>query len=149
MRDNIFVPEYKTNILPLRWLADYVFHPISMWFFHIGLRADDKFEYDFSEATFFDYLKEKIGFKVYNFLNHPYDWWGTLYVMDLNSLNLNMDSKDWDDYDDNGIPYWDYFWHEDEETGDGWRLLNKDSLTFDEIKTIYGANSEEDINRID
>ena len=55
----------------------------------------------------------------------------------------------WDDYDENGVPYWNYFWHNDEETGDGWRLINKDQLTFDEMKTIYGVNSEEDIDRID
>ena len=29
----------------------------------------------------------------------------------------------WDDYDENGIPYWHYFWHTDKETGDGWRLI--------------------------
>ena len=31
----------------------------------------------------------------------------------------------WDDYDENGIPYWHYFWHNDEKTGDGWRLIPK------------------------
>ena len=126
MRDNIFVPEHRTNVLPLRWLANYVFHPISMWFFHIGLRANDKFEYDFSEATFFDYIKEKIGFNVYNFLNYPYEWWGTVYVFDSSKINLDeLGGVGWDDYDYTGHPYWDYFWHEDEETGDAWRLVTK------------------------
>jgi len=123
MRDSIFIPEHKTNVLPLRWLANYVFHPMSMWFFHIGLNANDKFEYDFSNATLFDYIKEKIGFKIYNFLNHPYEWWGTIYKMDLSGINLDeLGGTGWDDYDDQGHPYWDYWWHIDEETGDAWRL---------------------------
>ena len=71
MREHIFTPEHRTRILPLRYLANYVFHPVSMWFFNMGLKANDKFEYDFSEVNTLDYLKEKIGFKVYNFLNHP------------------------------------------------------------------------------
>ena len=124
-RNSIFIPEHKTNVLPLRWLADYVFHPISMWFFHIGLRANDQIYESNDGYTIWDEAKEKFGYGIYNFLNYPYKWWGTVYKMDLSGLDLNMDSKDWDDYDDNGIPYWDYFWHSDEETGDGWRLVNK------------------------
>jgi hypothetical protein len=91
----------------------------------MGLKANDKFEYDFSETTRFDYLKEKIGFKGYAILNHPYDWWGTVYKMDLSGLDLDMNGEGWDDYDKNGIPYWYYFWHEDPITGDAWRLVNK------------------------
>jgi hypothetical protein len=126
MKDNIFIPEHKTNVLPLRWLANYVFHPISMWFFRIGLRANNKFEYDFSEASFFDYIKEKIGFNVYNFLNYPYDWWGTTYIFDRNAINFDeLGGVGWDDYDYTGHPYWDYLWHEDPETGDAWRIINK------------------------
>ena len=125
MRDDVFIPEHKTNILPLRWLANYVFHPISMWFFNMGLKANDKFEYDFSEVNTLDYLKEKIGFKVYNFLDKPYKWWGTVYVMDLERLGIDMSGAAWDDYDENEIPYWYYFWQEDPETGDAWRLISK------------------------
>ena len=126
MKDNIFIPEHRTNVLPLRWLADYVFHPISMWFFHVGLNANDKLEYDYFNATLFDKIKEKIGFRTYKFLNYPYDWWGTIYKMDLSGLNLDLDDGlGWDDYDENGIPYWDYLWHEDPITGDAWRLVNK------------------------
>lgn len=123
MRNSIFIPEHKTNVLPLRWLADYVFHPISMWFFHIGLRANDQIYESGEGYTVWDEIKEKIGFRAYKFLNYPYDWWGTIYKMDLSILNLNMDSKDWDDYDDRGVPYWDYLWHEDPETGDAWRVV--------------------------
>jgi hypothetical protein len=125
MRDSVFVPEYKTNVLPLRWLADYIFHPISMWFFHIGVNSNDKLDYDYSSATLLDEIKEKVGFKVYNILNYPYKWWGTGYKLDLSDLNIDMSGTDWDDYDDQGHPYWDYWWHLDPETGDGWRLVSK------------------------
>ena len=125
MRDDIFIPEHKTNILPLRWLANYVFHPVSMWFFRMGLKANDKFEFDFSETNTLDYLKEKIGFRIYAILNHPYDWWGTVYVFDRSRIDFDqLGGEDWNDYDDNGIPYWYYFWHEDPITGDAWRLVN-------------------------
>ena len=41
-------------------------------------------------------------------------------------LKLELDDGlGWDDYDDRGIPYWDYLWSEDPETGDGWRLVNE------------------------
>jgi hypothetical protein len=122
MRDNIFIPEYKTNVLPLRWLADYVFHPISMKFFHMGLNANDKLEHDYVNCTLLDEVKEKIGFKMYHFLNHPYEWWGTTYIFNIEVLD-DLGGSGWDDYDDRGIPYWDYLWHEDPETGDAWRIV--------------------------
>lgn len=124
MREHIFTPEHRTRILPLRYLANYVFHPISMWFFNMGLRANDKFEYDFSKTTILDSLKEKIGFNLYHLLNNPYDKWGTIYVMNLEGLDFDMSSANWDDYDENGVPYWDYLWHEDPVTGDAWRLIS-------------------------
>jgi hypothetical protein len=128
MRDYIFIPRHKTKVLPLRWLADYVFHPISMFFFRIGLRANDKFEYDFSSVTFFDYIKEKVGFNLYKFFGYVYEKWGTEYVFEpgvRNKIMADIMNSGWDDYDERGIPYWDYMWHNDEETGDGWRIKTK------------------------
>jgi hypothetical protein len=126
MRDSIFIPKHKTNILPLRWLANYIFHPASMFFFHIGLKANDKLYYDYSSATLLDEVKEKVVFKIYSFLNYPYAWWGTTYLFDSNIINLDeLGGVGWDDYDYTGHPYWDYLWHNDEITGDGWRLISK------------------------
>lgn len=122
MRHNVFIPEHRTNILPLRWLANYILHPISMWFFSVGLKANHQI-YESNEGySLIDEIKEKIGFRVYDFLNRAYDLWGTIYKMDIDLLDIDMSGEGWNDYDDNGIPYWDYFWHFDEETGDGWRL---------------------------
>ena len=92
MKDDIFIPEHKTNILPLRWLANYIFEPISTIFLKL-------------------YLK-----------------WGTTYVFDemyIEDFKKSMIGQKWDDYDEYGIPYWDYNWHEDPITGDAWRLIKK------------------------
>jgi hypothetical protein len=81
------IPIHATENLFLRFLANYIFSPISSFFLNLYLR------------------------------------WGTTYALyDLD----NLGGKGWDDYDEFGHPYWDYLWHEDAETGDGWRLVNKD-----------------------
>lgn len=122
MREHIFIPEHRTNILPLRWLANYIFHPISMWFFHIGLRYNDKIEWN-KDYKWHNRFMEAFGFRLYNLFNYPYDWWGTIYKMDI---DLDMSGEGWDDYDENGHPYWYYTeWQENPETGDAWRLINK------------------------
>ena len=50
-----------------------------------------------------------------------YDRWGTTYLWDV-------DDAAWDDYDENGVPYWekwDLWDYEDEETGDAFRVIKK------------------------
>ena len=127
MNKVFFTPEHRTRILPLRYLANYVFHPISMIFFKIGLKANDQI-YESNEGyTIMDEIKEKVGYKLYNFFDKPYTLWGTIYKMDLSDLDLDMSGSNWDDYDWRGIPYWDYFWHEDPVTGDAWRILPKEA----------------------
>jgi hypothetical protein len=124
---DLFIPEHKTNVLPLRWLANYVFHPISMWFFKIGLRYNDKIEYD-SQYKWHNHFLESFGWKTYQLFDIPYSKWGTTYVMsvDLKEI-MDMPGAEWSDYDENGHPYWLYTeWQEDPETGDAWRLIRKD-----------------------
>jgi hypothetical protein len=122
MREDIFIPEHRTNVLPLRWLANNVFHRASMVFFHIGLKANDKLEYDYVHGTLIDEIKEKIGFAIYRVLNVPYDKWGTVYKFEI-PIDFQLDGAMWDDYDESGTPYWDYLWHEDPITGDAWRIV--------------------------
>ena len=101
----------RTNILPLRWLANYICEPIANFFI---LKI-----WDLSEQN-------KIGFryKLYCFIwdiTWPiYSKYGTYY-----QIPDDLGGSGWDDYDENGIPYWDYFWHEDPITGDAWRLVDK------------------------
>ena len=130
MRNEIFIPEHKTNILPLRWLANYIFHPISMFFFRIGLRANDRLEWDY-EYKWYNRFVEWLGWKWYKIFDKPYSKWGTYYRFKDGFLG-NLAESGWNDYDESGIPYWDYWWHEDPVTGDAWRIVSKPE-TKDEI----------------
>ena len=93
-----------------------------MWFFRIGLRANDRLEYD-SEYKWYNKFLEWCGWNWYKVFDKPYSKWGTVYKF-VGKLD-DLGGSGWDDYDDAGIPYWDYWWHEDPETGDAWRLVNK------------------------
>lgn len=124
MMGSVFVKTHRTNILPLRWLANYIFHPISMVFFRIGMKANYQIYESGEGYTLLDELKERFGYRVYRVLDRPYSRWGTVFEIDTNGLDINFSDSDWDDYNEYGSPYWDYFWHTDEETGDGWRLIN-------------------------
>lgn len=128
-RDYLFIPEHKTNILPLRWFANYISEPVSMWFFHMGLKANDRYTYEWDTYKFRHFLMETIGWRMYTILNKPYRKWGTVYRLEL-PLDFKLDDGlGWDDYDEHNIPYWDYMWHEDPLTGDAWRYVTKsDSL---------------------
>lgn len=123
-RMDIFTPKYKTNIVPLRWFADSVMHPISMWFFRMALMANDRFTYEYQSYKFRHNLMEKIGWRGYKIFDYPYSKWGTTYALDISAID-EMYSAGWEDQDENGIFYWDYDWHEDPETGDAWRLKEK------------------------
>lgn len=44
----------------------------------------------------------------------------------INQLLADMSNDAvWNDYDENGIPYWNYLWNEDPITGDAWRLIKR------------------------
>ena len=125
MRDDIFIPEHRTKVLPLRWLANYIFHPISMFFFKISLRVNDKIVWD-SQYNWYNKFIESFGWKWYIIFDKPYSLWGTYYKFDSDiakAIAEDLKNDRWNDYDENDIPYWDYFWHNDEETGDAWRLI--------------------------
>jgi hypothetical protein len=124
MREDVFIPEHRTNILPLRWIANYIFHPLSMFFFNIGLRANDRIEWD-HQYTAWNKIVEYITFKLYSFFDYPYKWWGTYYKWEF---DYDLSGDGWNDYDSDGIPYWEKWedWDfEDEWTGDAFRIVKK------------------------
>lgn len=52
--------------------------------------------------------------KMWHYLNKPYEKWGTYYTIDLDAwrheldkMKIDMSGPEWDDYDEDGIPYWD------------------------------------------
>lgn len=74
-------PIHKTKVLPLRWLANYVFEPISMYFFDKSLRIYFRDEDGIEAMTPKLEKKMKIYSKLYNILNVPYSKWGTTYLL--------------------------------------------------------------------
>ena len=71
---------------PLRWIANYLFEPVSMFFFDKAIRLHNKHE-DLLEAdaSFIpsDFECKQMGFyfKMYDIFSKPYIKWGTVYVM--------------------------------------------------------------------
>ena len=48
---------------------------------------------------------------MWKYLNKPYEWWGTYYLVDtsawLDQLKTDVSGQNWDDYDEDGIAYWE------------------------------------------
>ena len=112
----------KTKILPLRWIGNILGEYAGNHLVKC-VNMDEDEEYG---------LRYKYHAKMYKVLNKPYELWGTYYMIDidkwkeeLDQMQIDMSGSGWDDYDENGIPYWDYMWHEDPETGDAWRYVKK------------------------
>ena len=104
---------------PLRWLAN-LCGDISGWAI---LRISD---YDELENFGWRYKLHSFIWKI----TWPvYYRFGTLY-----EFNFDMSGDGWNDYDSDGVPYWEkpdfinaYVWdYEDEETGDAFRLIEKE-----------------------
>lgn len=99
---------------PLRWIAN-LSGEISGWaILRIAYLDEDNnfgFRYKLLSAIF----------KLFNPMSMKY---GTFY-----QLNIDLSGKGWDDYDEDGVPYWEKYnldWdYEDPETGDGFRIITK------------------------
>ena len=86
-------PIHKTNILPLRWIANYIFHPISYKFFMVGLNFNDHIAWD-KNYKWYNRAVESISFKIYKFLDRPYQWWGTMYKLDMDAWRKELWGED-------------------------------------------------------
>lgn len=126
MREDLFIPEHRTRIVPLRVIGNNVFHPLSMVFFKMALRRHDYLDSIKATDAVYKYdLKLKLWFRLYDILDKPYTWWGTIYKIDFGTMDLS--GEEWDDHNKNGYPYWLFYeWQEDPITGDAWRLIDND-----------------------
>jgi hypothetical protein len=105
------IREDRTSIFPLRWFAN-LCGEIAGWSILKAAYLDEDEDYG---------IKYKIHGKIYSLTWPVYNKFGTFYKIDF-----DMSGKEWDDYDENGHPYWLYTeWQEDPETGDAWRLVRK------------------------
>jgi len=106
----------KTNIIPLRWFAN-VCGSISGW-------AIWRISY-YDELENFGW-RYKLHSTVWKITWPIYYKFGTFY-----EFSFDMSGDGWNDYDEDGIPYWEkpdfinaYVWdYEDEETGDAFRIV--------------------------
>lgn len=94
----------KTRILPLRWIGNacsYVATNSLVKAF--GLQEEDNLGYRF-----------KFHSKIWRYINKPYQWWGTYYMINTDAWKENLDEikknvagQNWDDYDADGVAYWE------------------------------------------
>lgn len=104
---------------PLRWIANWAGSRASAAVMRAAWLQEDGIE---------DGIRHFINETIYKYLWPLYIKYGTLY-----RFPMDLSSKSWDDYDENGVPYWeklgvvdpDYHpWDfEDEETGDAFRIV--------------------------
>jgi len=89
---------------PLRWIAN--------WAGEIASKGILKVSY--MEADAYTGWRYKLNLFLWDTFWPIYNKWGT------------MSGPGWDDYDENGVPYWEK-WHWDfidEETGDAFKVIN-------------------------
>jgi hypothetical protein len=93
----------KTKIPPLRWIGN----------FCGGIAGNHLVKaIDLDES-----LDSDLGFiykyhaKMWKYLNKPYERWGTYYLVDtsswLDQIRTDVSGQNWDDYDQDGIAYWE------------------------------------------
>ena len=136
MREDISFKVQRTRIVPLRWLANYVFEPLSMKFFNIGLRRHDQLEdMGAEERVFKNDRKLNICWRLYEILSEPYMRWGTMYQLDMTKLkeeleNMDLSGDEWNDYDENGVPYWEKTGVVDPDYEQPWDFVDGDGDAF-------------------
>ena len=71
-----FETEYRSKP-PLRWIVDFIVHPFAHYFFSKGLKIS--FKYENKEMPSSAYKRMNMYYRIYSFINKPYDKWGTTY----------------------------------------------------------------------
>ena len=104
------VPIHKSKP-PLRWIANWAGNLASRGILDIS----------YMEENAYTGWKYKVNLFLWNTFWPIYDRWGTVYIWDM-----DMSGPEWDDYDENGVPYWEEFhWdYIDEETGDAFKVID-------------------------
>lgn len=109
---------------PLRWIANWAGSRASSAVMRAAWLDEDGIDRG---------IRQTINSAIYRLLWPMYSKYGTFYKM-----NWPMDGQAWDDYDENGVPYWEktgtvdpdydseqYHWdYVDVETGDAFKVIN-------------------------
>lgn len=95
--DSYSTKHERTKIWPLRWLANGLMYVATYSLTKaFNLQDDNNFGYRF-----------KIHSGIWHYLSKPYEKWGTYYSLNLNQMKIDMSAEGWNDYDKDGIPYWE------------------------------------------
>jgi hypothetical protein len=103
---------------PLRWIANWAGSRASAAIMRSAWLQEDGLE---------DGVRHFINERIYVYLWPIYKKYGTFY-----RLRMDLSGKNWDDYDENGVPYWektgtidpDYSpWDFEDHNGDAFRVL--------------------------
>ena len=95
---------------PLRWIANWAGSRASAAVMRAAWLDEDGIDRG---------IRHTINSAIYRLLWPMYSKYGTYYKM-----NWDLSGPAWDDYDENGVPYWELWDYEDEETGDAFRIIN-------------------------
>jgi hypothetical protein len=105
---------------PLRWIANWAGSRASAAVMRAAWLDEDGIDRG---------IRQTINSAIYRLLWPMYRKYGTFYKIDW-----PMDGQDWEDYDEDGVPYWEktgtvdpdyYHWdYIDEETGDAFKVIN-------------------------
>ena len=94
----------RTKILPLRWIGNMCGefagnHIVKC----VNMDEDEEYGWRYKYHAF-----------MWKYLNKPYEWWGTYYMIDmdawkksLDKIKIDMSDSGWDDYDEFGKAYWE------------------------------------------
>jgi hypothetical protein len=107
------IVEHK-SLPPLRWFAN----------FSGSIASRGLLEISYMEDAGYTGWKYKLNCFLWDKFWPLYEKYGTTY-----RLRMDLSGKGWDDYDEDGVPYWEKYnldWdYEDPETGDGFRIITK------------------------
>lgn len=96
---------------PLRWLANLAGSVASHSILKIAYMEEDGYTG----------WKYKFNGWLWDAFWPIYHKYGTFYKLDM-----DMSGKGWDDYDEDGVPYWGNWDYEDPETGDAFRIIKNE-----------------------
>ena len=86
-----------TKIVPLRWIGN-LCNSISTNHLTKAVDLDEQEKFG---------LRYKYHIKMWQIFDIPYVKWGTYYILDMENWKEELKGSEWDDYDANGIPYWE------------------------------------------
>lgn len=87
----------RTNVLPLRWIGNFLGNIASNHLVKaVYMDEDGDFNWRYTYHA-----------KMWKMLSKPSKLWGTYYMLDIDAIKKDLEGSGWNDYDENGIPYWE------------------------------------------